>query len=151
MLILKQTLTFITGIGCGSGMLWSRLLGDLGIAKHQGLHTFLQIITHNISVLGELNVLNTSEEKNVVVTCNMHVSCSNLLRRLLYFAQWFTSSVPQNKSSFKKLISLLRAIFMEDYSLSSKFSTSAIFRLLSQKTTESSLLWHFNITLKNVQ
>lgn len=42
----KQTLTFIAGIGCGSGMLGGRLLCDLGIAEHQGLHTFLQIITH---------------------------------------------------------------------------------------------------------
>lgn len=48
MVKVKQAPTFITGVGCGSGRLWGRLLGNLGIAKHQGLHTFLQLITQNV-------------------------------------------------------------------------------------------------------
>ena len=65
----KQTaLTFITRVGCG--MLRSSLLGNLGIAKHQGLHAFLQVITPKVKPpvsLGELNVpILGSEETNVV-------------------------------------------------------------------------------------
>lgn len=64
----KQTLTFITGVGCG--MLCGCLLGNLGIAKHQGLYAFLQVFTPKVKSpvsLGELNVpVLSSEEKNVV-------------------------------------------------------------------------------------